>query len=140
MKHETSKMLVLRIRERRVNLLLLAQGRSRGLLLHSDFRDRAVAIRAKAKVIIPKWETLWGSRPDKAGDMFPLPSTWTLEAGLSLEAGIPELWDTSISVISGTYTDTVFSSLPHHGPGETVSVVWRCIGPYYYEVRPDGLG
>ena len=57
-----------------------------------------------------------GSRPDKAGEMFPLPSAWTLEAGLSSEAGILELWDTSIPVISGTYTNVVYSSLPHHGP------------------------
>ena len=40
--------------------------------------------------------------------------------GLPSEAGIPELWDTSILVISGTYTDAVCSPLPYHGPGETV--------------------
>ena len=45
-------MRVLRIRGGRVNLLLLllAQGRSRGLLLREGFRDKASTIKAKAKV------------------------------------------------------------------------------------------
>ena len=38
------------------------------------------------------------------------------------------------------YIDAVCSSLPHNGPGETVSVARRCTGPYYFTVRPDGLG
>ena len=38
----------LKIRGKRVNLLLLIQGRSRRLILHKDFRDRVVAVRAKA--------------------------------------------------------------------------------------------
>ena len=44
--------------------------------------------------------------------MLPLPSAWTPEAGLSSEAGIPELWDTSVPIINGTYIDAVCSSLP----------------------------
>ena len=50
MTHGTSEMWMLRIRGRRANLLILAQGRSRGLLLRSSFRDRVTAIKAKAKV------------------------------------------------------------------------------------------
>ena len=50
MTHETSEMRVLKIRGRRVNLLLLAQGRSRGLLLRNGFRDKA---KAKVKVDHP---------------------------------------------------------------------------------------
>ena len=49
MTHRASGMRVLKIRERRANLLLLAQGRSRGLLLHKGFKDRA-----KARVNHPK--------------------------------------------------------------------------------------
>ena len=49
---------MLRIRERRTNLLLLAQERSRELLLRSGFkdrdRDRDMAIKAKAKVDHPR--------------------------------------------------------------------------------------
>ena len=45
---------MLKIRGRRANLLLLAQGRSRGLLLCMGFRDRAAVIRAKARVNHPK--------------------------------------------------------------------------------------
>ena len=54
--------------------------------------------------------------------------------GLSSEARIPKLWDTSVPVINGTYTDTV-CSLPHHGPGETVSVAGHCTEAYYFAVR-----
>ena len=47
--HGTSRMRVLlKIRGGRVNLLLLAQERSRGLLFREGFKDKAVAIRAKA--------------------------------------------------------------------------------------------
>ena len=37
-----------------MNLLLLAQGRSRGLLLHKVFSDRALTIKAKARINHPK--------------------------------------------------------------------------------------
>ena len=43
-------MWVLMIREMRVNLLLLVGGRSRRLLLLKDFRDKAAATKAKARV------------------------------------------------------------------------------------------
>ena len=52
--HEASGMWASKIGGRRTNLLLLAQGRSRGLLLGESFKDRATAIRAKAKVNHPK--------------------------------------------------------------------------------------
>ena len=45
---------VLKIRGMRANLILLAQGRSRGLLLRKGFRERVVAIRAKVKVNHPR--------------------------------------------------------------------------------------
>ena len=47
-------MMTSKIRERRANLLLLAQGKSRGHLLHRGFRDKVAAIRAKARVNHPK--------------------------------------------------------------------------------------
>ena len=56
---------------------------------------------------------------------------------MSSEAGIPKLWDTSVPAISGTYTNIICSSLPHHGLGETVSVAGRCTGAYYFVVMPD---
>ena len=52
--HGASEMRVLKIRKMRANLFLLARGKSRGLLLHKDFRDRVAAIRAKAKVNHPR--------------------------------------------------------------------------------------
>ena len=48
-----SEMRVLKIRRRRANLLLLAQGRSRGLLLHKGLLYKAVVIRARCN--IPKY-------------------------------------------------------------------------------------
>ena len=43
-----------KIRGRRTSLLLLVQGRSRGLLLRRVFRDKTMVIRAKARVNHPK--------------------------------------------------------------------------------------
>ena len=54
MTHGASEMRVLKIRGRRDNLLLLSQGRSKGLLLLKGFKDRAMAIKAKARVNYPK--------------------------------------------------------------------------------------
>ena len=45
---------MLNIRARRANFLLIAQGRSRGLLLCRGFKDRSMIIKAKAKVNHPK--------------------------------------------------------------------------------------
>ena len=53
MPHEASETQVLMIRGRRVNSLLLAWEISRGLLLREGFRDKAAAIRAKAKISHP---------------------------------------------------------------------------------------
>ena len=47
-------MQVLVIRGRRTSRLLLAQERSRGLLLHEGFRDRAADPRAKSRIGHPK--------------------------------------------------------------------------------------
>ena len=115
MTHRASRMQVLKIRGRRANLLLLAQGRSKGLLLRKGFKDRA-----------------------RAEDMFPFPPAWTHETGLPLEVGILELWDTLVSVISGTFADSVCSSIFHHGPGEPISVPRHCTGPYHFTIRSDG--
>ena len=50
MTHGTSEMRVLKIKGRRANLLLLAQERSRRLLLCKDIKDRATTTKAKARV------------------------------------------------------------------------------------------
>ena len=54
MKHGASGMQVLVIRGRRVNSLLLAWERSRGLLLHKGFKDKAVTTKAMARISHPK--------------------------------------------------------------------------------------
>ena len=59
---------------------------------------------------------------------------------MSSEAGILELWDTPVLVISRTCTDSNCSSLPHHGPGEPIPVSRRCTGPYYFTIKLDGPG
>ena len=45
---------MLKIRGRIANLLLLVQGRSRGILLRKGFKDRIMIIRAKARVNHPR--------------------------------------------------------------------------------------
>ena len=54
MTHGASRMRVLVIRGRRANSLLPARERSRGLMLHKGFRDKAVATMAKAGISHPK--------------------------------------------------------------------------------------
>ena len=54
MTHEASGMRVLRIRGRGVNLLLLAKGRSRGLLIRKVFKDKATTTTAKVRINHPK--------------------------------------------------------------------------------------
>ena len=70
--------------------------------------------------------------------MLPLLSTWAHETGLSTEAGISKLWDITVPIISGTYVDVVCSSLPQHGPGESMSVLGYCISNYYFVDGPHG--
>ena len=70
--------------------------------------------------------------------MFPLSSAWTFEAGLFSKTGITELWDTSVPIISGTYIDAVYSSLPHHGLRETILVTGRCQGSQAKTSRIQG--
>ena len=53
-RHGASEMRVLVIRGMRVNFPLLARERSKGLLLHEGFRDKAVAIEAKVRISHPK--------------------------------------------------------------------------------------
>ena len=52
--HKASRMRVPMLRGRRVNTLLLAMERSRGLLLCEGFKDRVAATRAKARISNPK--------------------------------------------------------------------------------------
>ena len=54
MTHRSSEMRVLVIRGRRVNSLLRARERSRGLLLLEGFKDRATTTMAKARISHPK--------------------------------------------------------------------------------------
>ena len=54
MTHGASGIRASKIRGMRVNLLILIQRRSRGLLLRRVFRDRVAAIKAKAAAIRAK--------------------------------------------------------------------------------------
>ena len=119
------------VRRRGRTSLLLARGRSRGLLLHKDFRDRVEVIRAKAKLSI---------LPDRADDMPSLSPAWTLESGLPPKADIPECWDTTVLVISGTPTDTVCSFFPRYVSKEPVSVVECCVSTFCSTDRPERPG
>ena len=70
--------------------------------------------------------------------MFPLPLACTHKTRLPSEARILELWDTSVFIISGTFTYSVCSSLPYYGLGELVSILGHCKDPYHFTIRPDG--
>ena len=72
--------------------------------------------------------------------MLPLPPAWTYEVELTSEARIPGFWDSAIPSISGTGVDIVLSSLPQHGPGESMSVLRCCTRTYYFTDGPYGPG
>ena len=99
-------MRVLRIRGNRANLLLFNSGKKQRTPTQQRFQGQGPG------PIISRWQIFQGLQPARVGDMLPLPSSWTLKAGLSSEARILELWDTSVPIISGMYTDAVCSSLP----------------------------
>ena len=63
-----------------------------------------------------------GTGPTKADDMLLLPLAWTYEAGLPTEAWIPGFWASSVLVISGTGSNTIYSSIPQYGSEVSVSV------------------
>ena len=50
-----------------------------------------------------------GTGPARVNEMLPLPSAYAHEKRLSIKAGILELWDSTVPVISGTSADTVCS-------------------------------
>ena len=72
--------------------------------------------------------------------MLPLPSAWAYETRLSIEAGIPKLWDNVVPVISGTGADTVCSFSPQCWPDGPVSVSECFIGAYGYTDRIESPG
>ena len=107
---------MLKIRGRASNLFLLAQGRSRGLLLHKDFRDKATAIKAKVRVNHPKLGDTLGLLASQAENIVSI-ATKIHEAGLPSEVRIPELWDTRVQSSMG-YSQTRFvPSYPTMGQG-----------------------
>ena len=82
MTHRASRMQELVLRGGRVNSLPLAQERSRGLLLHEGFRDRAEATKAKSRISHPKMgDTSW-ILASQGRECVPVPTAWTLETGL----------------------------------------------------------
>ena len=69
--------------------------------------------------------------------MLSLPSAWAHETGLSIEAGIPKLWDNAALIISGTRMDTICSFSPQCGPEGPISVSGCCTGSFGYTDRPE---
>ena len=84
---------------------------------------------------------LSGPMPDqgfqsvRTDDMFPLPIARTCEMRFPAKAGIPGIWDTRASIVSGTCAEAVCSSLPKHGPGEPTLVSGCYTGAFYYTDR-----
>ena len=97
---EASRIRVLVLRGREINLLLV-QERSRRLLVRKS--SRAPIIRARDKLGLPDGRTYV---------MFPLPAARTYEEGLPSEARIPRFWDSAIPISGRTGEDTFCSSTP----------------------------
>ena len=140
MTHEASRMRVLVIRGRRVDSLLLAREKNRGLLLCEGFRDRVAATRAKARISHPKMGDTSRLLASQGREFVPVPPAWTFETGLPLKERVLELRDTTVPIISGACTNTVCSSLPHHGQGKTISALGCCISTYCFVDRPHRPG
>ena len=69
--------------------------------------------------------------------MLPLSASWTREKGLPPEAGIPELWDTTVSGTNGASISTVCSFLPQDGPEGLVSGVGYYASAFSVTDRPE---
>ena len=96
--------------------------RIRRLLSHGDFRDGAVAIRARTTM------------------MFPLPSARTSEARLPSEARILGFWDNTFPIISRTGADTICSFSTQCRPEGSISVPRCCTTAFCYTDWPKRLG
>ena len=81
------------IRKGGAKLLLQAREKSRGLLVHEDFRGGAATNNAKAKSGLPV---------RLADDMFPLPSARTQEEEHSTNTRVSGSRDTTVQIISET--------------------------------------
>ena len=111
MTHGESGTWVLVLRGRRINLLL-APKRSRRLLLLTDLRDRVVAIRSKAKVNHLRVGDTSGLLASQGRERVSIVTTLDTLDEIALRGRDPELWDTTVLIISGTCADAVCSSLP----------------------------
>ena len=73
-------------------------------------------------------------RVEASDDMLSLSLAWTHETRLFTEAGIPELWDSAVLVISGIGANTVCSSSPQWLEG-LVLVSGCCTDAFCYTDR-----
>ena len=128
--HKASEMRVLVARGRRISLLLVRE-RSRRLLFHEDFRDRAAAIKAKSKSRFPISQDI---------DVLFLPSAWTYEKGLPSKARIPGFWDNAVLIISGIGGDIVCSFSPQCGSKEPASISGVAQAPFTTQTGQRGQG
>ena len=121
--------------------VLVAKGRRISLLLVRERSRNFYSMRISGMGLRPSEPRPYqGPWPAKTDDMFPFPSTCTYKAGLLAEARISKLWDTTSSIVSGTCTDAVCSSLRQHEPGEVMKVPGCCTSTYYFADGPHGLG
>ena len=66
--------------------------------------------------------------------MLPLSLVWTHHTEFPIEAGISELWDAIVPVVSEAHFNTVCSFLPQHEPEEPVSAS-RCGTRTYHVIN-----
>ena len=104
--------------------------RSKGLLLQEGFKGGQRPTGPKPG---SGYQSGW------ADDMFPLPLAETHEVELSVSTRVSGSGDVTILIISGTWADSVCSSLPQHGPREQVSVSGCDTSIRCFTDRPKGL-
>ena len=85
--------------KRKENRFSSNSGRKRKTSIPRGFQGRGGDYQGQGRV--------WASE-----DMLSLPSAWAHETRLSPEVGIPELWDSTVPIISGTGTNTVCVTPP----------------------------
>ena len=80
------------------------------------------------------------TRPTRTDDMLLLPSAWANEKGLSTKAGILELWDSAVPVISGTGVDIVCSFSPSAGQRDQYQSQGAAQAPSATQIGQRGQG
>ena len=99
-------------------------------------RDASASRKRKAEDFCPT--STPGTRPTRADNMLLLPSAWTYEAGVPMEAWIVGFRASVVLVISGTGADTICFFSPRYGSEEPLSVTGCYASTFGSTDKPEG--